>query len=182
MATPAGDIDNISIGNGVVLIGDEATTPATDVGYLTDDGITIGYETETVDVEAGFPKTSIRQFVTSVTASLQFNSFEWDLENFSQALVGSLATSATQDVLGVGLDACPGELTAEVYFDMPCVGDTITIDLWRVQSDGNFEISLDGSNPHSFAYNFRILLATQKWDGTSLAANVGLFEIRRDKP
>lgn len=178
--TPNGTVDNISIGNAVVLVGDQGLTPTDDVGYLADEGVSVSYETETVDVASGFPATSIRQFVTSVTASLNFTSLEWNLDTFSRALVGALNTTATQEILGVGVDACPGELTARVQFCMPCVGDTITIDAWRVQSNGNFEMSFDGTNPHSFAYDFRILLAQQKWDGTLLSADVGLFEIRRD--
>ena len=178
--TPNGTVNNISIGNAVVYVGDEGVTPATDVGYLTDDGVGISYETETQDVAAGFPRTSIRQFVTAVTVSFTFSSLEWNLGLFQRALVGTLTTSATEEVLGVGIDACPAELTAQTVFVMPCVGDTLTISMWRVQSDGNFEINFDGNNPHSFAYNFRALLAQQKWDGTSLDANAGLFEIKRE--
>ncbi len=177
--TPNGTVDNISIGNAVVYIGDEGVTPTDDVGYLTDDGITITYETETVDVTAGFPKTSIRQFVTAVTVSFTFTSLEWNLALFERALVGNLTTTATEEVLDVGVDACPTELTGQVQFCMPCVGDTIIINLWRIQSDGNFEINFDGNNPHSFAYNFRSLLAQQKWNGDPLDADEGLFEIIR---
>lgn len=177
--TPNGTVNNISIGNAVVLVGDEATTPSDDVGYLSDDGVTLTYETENVDVSSGFPRTSIRQFVTAVTTSFTFTTLEWNLDTFSRALVGVFSTTTTQEFLNVGLDACPGELTAIVNFCMPCVGDTIIIRLWRVQSDGNFEIAFDGSNPHSFAYNFRVLLAQQKWDTTALTADQGLFEIER---
>jgi hypothetical protein len=178
--TPDGSADNISIGNAIVYIGDQGETPSDDVGYLSDDGVTVKYETETVDVSSGFPKTSIRQFVTSVTVTLGFTSQEWDLTNFSRALIGELTTSSTQEVLGVGVDACPGELTARVQFVMPCVDDTITIDVWRIQSNGALELKFDGSNAHVFPYEFKALLATETWAGDSLDANVGLFQITRE--
>lgn len=178
--TPAGTVDNISIGNAIVYVGDEGVTPTDDVGYLSDEGISINYETEVVDVSAGFPKTSIRQFVTAVTVTLSFTSQEWDLENFSRSLVGELTTSATQEILGIGIDACPGELTGRVVFVMPCVDDTITIDLWRIQSNGSLELKFDGGAAHVFPYEFRVLLATETWAGGALDANVGLFQIKRE--
>jgi hypothetical protein len=178
--TPDGTVNNISIGNAIVTIGALGVTPTDDVGYLSEDGVSIGYETETVDVTVGFPRVSIRQFVAAVTSSLAFTSIEWNLTTFAQALVGVLSTTPTLETLAVGVDACPGELTARVEFCMPCVGDTITVDLWRIQSDGNFNIEFDGSAAHQFPYNFRVLLAEEKWDATPLTADVGLFEIRRE--
>lgn len=179
--TPNGTVNNISIGNAIVLIGDAGVTPADDVGYLAEDGITVGYATEMVDVAVGFPRTSVRRFIQSVTATLAFTSLEWNLTNFQRALIGTLNTTATLETLAVGVDACPGELTATVRFCMPCVGDTVYIDMWRIQSDGNLELNFDGANPHQFPYNFQILLAEEKWDATVLTADVGLFEIRREK-
>lgn len=177
--TPAGTRRNIAIGNAIVLLGATGLTPTEDVGFLSEDGVAITYETETVDVPVGFPAVSVRQFVSAVTSALAFTTIEWDLETFAQALVGVLSTSATLETLAVGVDPCPSELTAQVQFCMPCVGDTIEIDLWKIQSDGNFGINFDNAAAHQFPYNFRVLLADEKWDGTPLTADVGLFEIRR---
>lgn len=179
--TPDGTVNNISIGSGLVLIGDSGATPATDVGYLGDEGITLSYETEIVEVTVGFPRTPVRQFVQSVSASLQFTSLEWNLSQFARALTGVYTDSPTQECLGVGLDACPDEVALQVQFCMPCVGDTIVINIWRAQTDGALEIAMQGDNAHSFAYNFRILLAQQDWDGADLDPEEGLFQIKRLK-
>lgn len=177
--TPDGTVNNISIGSGLVLYGSEGATPSTDIGYIGDDGITLSYETEKVEVTAGFPRTPVRQFVQAVNATLQFQSLEWNLSLFNQALVGEYTSTATLETLGVGIDACPDELTLQVQFQMPCVDDTIIIDVWRAQTDGALEIAFQGDNPHSFNYNFQILLAEEDWSGSALASNEGLFRIRR---
>lgn len=176
--TPAGTVNNIAIGNAIVYVGAEGVTPADDVGYLSDDGIELSYETETVDVSVGFPKTSVRQFVSAVTVSLKFTTMEWDLTTFNRALIGVLTTATTNEQLGVGLDACPGELTGKITFQMPCVNDTITIDMWRIQSSGKMTFKFD-SNPHTFPYDFRVLLATETWAAVALPATESLFKVTR---
>jgi len=178
--TPAGTVNNVSIGNAVVYFGAAGATPTDDVGFLADDGVSVSYATEVVDVTAGFPRVPIRRFIQSVTTTLSVTTIEWDLATFQQALIGTLNTTAALETLAVGTDACPGEITGRIVFQMPCVGDTITIDFWRLQSDGNLNLGFEGTSPHQFAYNFQSLLATEKWDATPLTADVGLFEIRRE--
>jgi len=181
MATiPAGTPANISIGSGLVLIGDAATTPATDVGYLGDDGITLSHETEIVDVTAGFPAVSVRRFVSSVSVSIQFQSIEWNLANFNRSVNGTLTVLPTQETLDVGIDACPPEVALQVQFCMPCTNDTITINAWRAQTDGALELALNGTGAHTFAYNFQLLLATEDWATNPLTASEGLYQIIRD--
>ena len=178
-STPAGTVDNISIGSGIVYIGDAGVTPTTDIGYLGDDGITLTYETETVEVTVGFPATPVRQFVSAVTAGLTFQSLEWNLANFERAVVGNRTVTATEEILAVGLDACPDEVALEVQFCMPCVDDTILLRCWRGQTDGALEIGLQNDSPHTFNYNFRLLLAQEDWATNPLPAEEGLFQIRR---
>lgn len=179
MSTPAGTVDNISIGSGIVYRGLAGVTPATDVGYLGNDGITLAYETETVAVTVGFPAVPVRRFVSSVNARVQFQSYEWNLANFEAAVTGSLVTTTTTETLSVGLDACPDEATLKIEFQMPCVNDTFEISCWRAQTDGALSVQLRNDAPHTFDYNFELLLATEKWDATALDASAGLFEIVR---
>ena len=88
--TPLGTVDNISIGSGIVYIGDSGDTPLTDVGFLADEGIVLSYETEIVEVSAGFPKVPVRQFVSAVTATLTFTSLEWNLALMQRSTGGEL--------------------------------------------------------------------------------------------
>lgn len=178
--TPAGTVDNISIGSGIVYVGDAGVTPTTDVGFLSDEGITLAYETEKVSVTAGFPKVSVREFVTAVNATLTFQSIEWNLTNFKRSVVGTLATGSTDETLAVGVDACPEEVAIQVVFEMPCTGDTITINVWRAQTDGALTINFDNADRHVFDYNFTLLLASEDWAGGALPANEGLFQIHRE--
>ena len=178
-STPLGTVNNISIGSGIVYIGDAGITPLTDIGFLGDEGINLTYETETVAVTVGFPATPVRQFVSSVTAGLTFQSLEWNLLNFERAVVGTRTLTVSEEILAVGLDACPDEVALQVQFCMPCVGDTILINCWRGQTDGALEIGLTNDSPHSFNYNFALLLASTDWAGTTLPATEGLFKIIR---
>lgn len=180
MSTPLGTVDNISIGSGIVYIGDPGVTPLTDAGFLGNDGITLGYTTETVEVTVGFPATPVRRFVSAVNATLAFQSLEWNLALFERAVVGTLTTNLTNEILEVGLDACPDEVALQVQFQMPCVNDTIIIDCWRGQTDGALEINLTNDAAHTFSYNFQLLLAQQDWAGDPLTADKGLFKITRE--
>lgn len=176
---PAGTADNISIGSGIVYVGDSGATPSTDVGFLGDEGITLSHETEIVEVTAGFPRTPVRQFVQAVTVSIQFTSLEWNLALFKRSVVGVLTVGATEEVLGVGIDACPEEVALQVQFCMPCTNDTIIINAWRAQTDGALEIAFSGDSPHSFNYNFKLLAASEDWATNPLAADESLYQIRR---
>lgn len=179
-STPAGTVDNISIGQGIVYMGDSGVTPVDDQGYLAADAITLSVQTEIIAPTVGFPRVPIRQFVASVTATLTFTSMEWKFDLMNRPLQGTLTQTATEEEILAGVDACPDEVSIRVQFCMPCVDDTITLDFWRAQSDGNLEISLGNDNEHRFGYTFTVLLATEKWDATPLPPNEGLFRIYRE--
>lgn len=178
--TPAGTVENISIGGGIIYLGDAGATPVADQGYLSADGITFTYETEIVEVAVGFPEVTVRQFVRSITATLSFTSIEWKFDLINRSLQGTQTLTATDDELLVGVNACPSEVALRAQFCMPCEDDTITIDIWRAQSDGAFEVQLANDNPHSMGYAFKVLLATEKWDGSPLTAKEGLFRLHRE--
>lgn len=179
-STPAGTVENISIGQGIVYIGDAGATPTADQGYLSGDAITLSVSTEIVAVNVGFPQVPVRQFVRSVNATLSFTSIEWKFDLLNRTLQGTLTSTPTEEEILAGVDACPAETAIRVQFCMPCEDDTITLDFWRTQSDGNLELALQNDNPHAFGYTFTVLLATEKWDTTVLPATEGLFRIHRE--
>lgn len=180
MATPSGTADNIALGSGIVYVDDVGATPTTDFGFLsTEEGIVLSQETEKISVEVGTPKVSVKEFVTAVSVTVSFASLEWNLANFKRSVVGTHTVGSTDETLDVGLDACPEEVSVRVFFDFACVGDSVYLNIWRAQTDGALELNLDPNAPHSFNYNFQVLLADTDWAGNSLAANVGLYQIHR---
>lgn len=180
MATPSGTADNIALGSGIVYVDDVGATPTTDFGFLsTEEGIVLSQETEKISVEVGTPKVSVKEFVTAVSVTISFASLEWNLANMKRSVVGTHTVGSTNETLAVGLAACPEEVSIRVFFDFPCVGDCVYLNVWRAQTDGALDINLDPNAPHTFAYNFQVLLASEDWASNSLPSNEGLYQIER---
>ena len=119
--SPAGDTNNISFGpakvflgewkardsNGKYLVADGYTgapkytgeagiTPAIDVGYIGEDGVSLELTSEKRNIVQGNPQLILYSFVTTQAATFTFSSIEWDFDNFRLAL-GAGSTSDPTD-------------------------------------------------------------------------------------
>ena len=175
-------VANISIGPGVVYLGVAGTTPTTDIGAISTDGLELNLTQEYLEVFQGSPKQLITQFKTSETLEVKITGIEWNLMSLPIALGAGVTTSSgTQDVFSFGGDPTTTALAAKIVHTMPS-GHTINIYMWRTNISGSWNIKMAQDTLHSFPYTFKALVATVAWDGvTALASGSQLFRIVRQK-
>ncbi len=178
---PTHDADNISLGPGILFIGLLGTTPTIDVGAIAEDGMTFTVTREFLEVFQGSPKSRIKQFVITETAELEVQSLEWNLLNLPFALGAGVTTSdANTDTYSMGGDANTSEVAVRVEHTLPS-GNTISIFIWRAQTQGEWELNLAQDELQQFPFAFRALEATQSWDLVDLPAKQKIFRIVRTK-
>ncbi len=178
---PTFDADNISLGPGILFIGLLGTTPILDVGAIAEDGMTLNVTREFLEVFQGSPKTRIKQFVITETVEVEVQSLEWNLLNLPFALgAGVTSSSGTEDVYSMGGDADTSEVAIRIEHTLPS-GNTISIFIWRAQTQGEWELNLAQDELQQFPFAFRALEATVSWDQVDLPAKSNLIRIVRTK-
>ena len=106
---PSGSVSDISFGPAVVYMGPwkdstsytTGVTPTTDVGYISEDGVSIELASEKKNIMQGNPKLIEYSFVLQQSATINFTSIEWDFDNFARAL----GAGNTETITGIGGDA-----------------------------------------------------------------------------
>lgn len=169
--------DDISFGPAVMYLGAAGSTPTTDVGAISEDGVTIEIATEQRDIMQGNPRIIEMSFNQQQSVMVRVTSIQWNYENLQYVLGGSIATSATWEKFSFGGDPCPSEVAIKVVHQM-CSGDTINVYVWRAMGEGNLTIPF-GQDEHSFELAFKAMHATNDWAGATLAADAQLLQIYR---
>lgn len=177
---PTIDVDNFSVGGGVLFIGPVGSTPTIDVGTTAFTTIlSVGRAVE--KVMTGAPIHNVDAIATEETAFLSVVGIEWNLNNISRAIGAGITVSTDSlDSLGLG-----GEQTfdkvAVLFRHITKAGHTINIKLWEASGGGELDIEFTAQLPHQFIYVFEAEDAITDWAGDSLGERRRLFEIERIK-
>ncbi len=178
---PAFITDNISVGPGILFIGLAGATPTIDVGAIAEDGMEFNVTREFLDVFQGSPKSLIKRFVIGEEVELIAQGIEWNLFNLALALGTGVTTSdANTDSYSFGEDPDTLEVAVLLQHALPS-GHTISIRLWRAQSNGEWTTSLAQDELQQFPFSFKALSSTLGWDQESLPIGQKLFRIVREK-
>lgn len=179
--TPSFNCNNITVGPGIFYIGAVGTTPSTDIGAISEDGMEIAVTQEFLDVYQGNPKARVCRFKTSEEMEITATGIEWDLLNLPIALGSGVTTSsATLDTYAYGGDPNSSEAAISIQHALPA-GDTISIYVWRAAVLGDWTLTMAQDELHTFPFSFVGLVATQNWGGETLAVGQQLFRIHREK-
>ena len=208
---PNGEIKEVSFGPARVFMTSwkdpssvtTGVTPTTDVGFISEDGVTIELASEKKNILQGNPKLIEYSFVLSQTAVINFTSIQWDFNAFAFAL-----GAGQTNVLGANKSFTPdlgGSASAvreqtEKYFQFGgnpentyvamgiqhqmasghtgALGNTINIYAWKCQSESGLSLPL-GSDEHSFDMSFTVLRSDYDWSGRTLSNDSQLISIQR---
>jgi len=178
---PSYNTNNISLGPGILYIGVAGTTPTTDVGAISEDGLTFTLEREFLDVYQGQPKTLIVSFPISETVTCEVQTIEWNLMNLPLALGAGVTTStASKDTFSFGEDPGNDQLAVHIEHVIPS-GQTMSIYIWKAQPTGSWELNMAQDTLHTFPHSFKALSSPTAWDGSALPVGQRLFRITRFK-
>lgn len=176
---PTYDVDNFSVGGGIVYLGPSGATPTIDIGVVRSNStLTINRAKERV--VNGNPLRLSDAVTVEETATFAFTGVEWNLSNLSRVL-GAGITSHTNAVETLSFG---GESTFDKYAflfrHVTKAGHTINVKLWKVSGDGGLETRLT-EGLHEFSYSFEALHVETDWAGDALGEGRRLFEIERIK-
>ena len=185
---PAGTIHDISFGPARVFMSPYVTnatgnlnTFGTDVGYITEDGVSIEITAERRDITQGNPKLIEYSFTQAQSVMVNFTSIAWDVDNFSYALggIGVTTATATSESFGFGGDPINQEVGIRIQHEMAVTGDTIQVYVWRAMSESGFTIPF-GQDEHQFEFSFKVLRSEKDWAGTDLHRKKQLVMVERE--
>lgn len=177
---PTVNTDDISFGPARLFIGETGVEPSVDVGAITEDGISIEFQSEMRDIVQGNPKLPELTFIQSQNVMVKVTSIEWDYDNLVFALGAGVTSSGVSTTsFAFGGEPCVEEVALKIEHVMCKTGDTITVNVWRAVGEGNTTLPFT-HDEHQFEYNFKALRASQDWNSNVLAANEQLISIVRE--
>jgi len=178
---PTVTTNNISFGPAVVYIGDTiGTEPTTEMGAISEDGVSIEMTAEKRYSSQGNPMTPVFAFTQTQGVKVSFTALEWDFDRFTQALGAGLSTSAAPDAtFKCGGDPLVGAVTLKIDHFMATSADTMTIKVWKAFSDMGLTVPL-GQEEHQFEMSFTAATGGTDWSGATPGATISLIEFSRD--
>lgn len=173
------DVNNFSVGGGILFLGPTGATPTLDVG-ATREGATLTIARTKERVMSGSPAHLIDAIATEETARFAVTGMEWNLSNISRVVgAGVTSHSSTLENFAFGGESSFDNL-ALLFRHVTKAGHTVYIKLWKVSGEGNLEIAFNNA-VHEFPFVFEAHDETNDWAGNSLDQNRRLFEIERLK-
>lgn len=177
---PTGTPDDISFGPAVLFIGAAGSTPSTDVGYISEDGVSLEFTNEMRTIMQGNPKLPIKKFSQAQGVKVKLTSIEWNFDRLHDALgAGNTSASGTFEAFDFGGEPCPDELALHIRHKMCASGDTLNCYVWRAVGDGVTTLPFT-HDEHKFPYSYEALQATTDWGGNALAYDEQLIQILRE--
>jgi hypothetical protein len=163
---PAGAVERVSFGQGILKIGAPGATPTVDVGYAR--GSTLTITRQKLDLFQGVPRTLVRTFSNQEDTSMQFTGLEWNLERLLDLLGSGAFTTAAGGVerLRFGGKIDFAEVSVLFQHRTPTEG-TAEVRIWRAQGQGELSLNF-GDDFQEFNYQFRGLPATTDWGGVAI--------------
>lgn len=172
--------DDISFGPARLFLGAAGSTPTTDVGAITEDGVTVEIASEMRDIVQGNPKLIDLSFIQSQSAMVRVTSIEWNYDKLTYALgAGNTAAPVGFETFAFGGEPCVTEVALHVQHQMCQSGNTINVYVWRAVGEGNVSLPFT-HDEHQFEYNWKALRADTDWASNPLASDEQLFQIVRE--
>ena len=123
---PSYSTSNFSFGPGRVFMGAAGTTPSTDVGGITEDGVKITVTSKKKDIFQGNPKLVVYTFAQEQGAMVELSGIEWNQNLFEYGLgAGTTTSSASSDTLSFGGDPLVEQVAIHVQHQMAIPGHTL---------------------------------------------------------
>lgn len=177
---PTGTRDDISFGPAIMFLGVAGVTPTVDVGFISEDGITVEFASEMGDIRQGNPKLSELKFIQQQDVMVRLTSIEWNFDSLAFALgAGNTSASGTFEAFAFGGEPCPTEVALLVQHQMCQSGNTMNVNVWRAVGSGNTSLQFI-HDEHPFEYEFGALRSATDWSGASLASDEQLIQIIRE--
>ena len=165
---PSGSTNNISFGPAKVYLGAAGSTPSTDVGFITEDGVTIEVSSERRDIMQGNPKLIEYTFSQTQGVMINFTSIEWNFDNFAAILgAGQTTSGGGSDTFSFGGDPITTSYALHIEHAMAVTGNTMNVYAWKVVAEAGLSAPL-GSDEHQFPAAFKCQRVTTSWDGATL--------------
>lgn len=185
---PSGTTNDISFGPGVIYMDPYTTptaagvTPTTDVGFISEDGVTVEITNETKDIMQGNPKLIEYTFSQTQGVTVSLTSIEWDFENLRLGL-GAGTTSTTSSPVGhdmkFGGDPLVLQTAIQIQHAMAVTGNTMIVNVWKCVADGGYGIQM-GQDEHSFEKTFKAQRSATGWvDADTLTYREQLIQFIR---
>ena len=176
---PSGTTNDISFGPGRVYLGISGATPSVDVGFISEDGVTVEVSNERKDIVQGNPKLIEYTFSQAQGATISFTSIEWDLVRFAEVFSAGVTTSTASEVtVGYGGDPIVRSVAIHLQHQMAVTGNTMNCYVWKAVSDTSLSIPL-GADEHSFEMTFKAQRSGTDWGGSSLTYKEQLIKFER---
>lgn len=176
---PSGSTNNISFGPGRLFLGVAGATPTTDVGFISEDGITIEVQSERRDILQGNPKLVEYTFSQTQGVMVNLTSIEWDLLRLADVFGAGVTTSSGSEVtVAFGGDPLVRQVAIHVQHQMAVTGNTLNAYVWKAVSDTSLPIPL-GADEHSFELSFKAQRSSTDWNGATLSYAEQLVKFER---
>jgi hypothetical protein len=176
---PSGSTNDISFGPGVLYLGVAGTTPTVDVGYISEDGISVEIASEKKEIRQGNPSLVEYVFSTTQDVTVSLTSIEWDFENFALALAAGVTTSSgSAKTLSWGGDPLVDAVAIHVQHQMAVTGNTMNCYIWKAFSETGITLPL-GMEEHAFELTFKAMRSATDWSGASLPSSQQLIKLSR---
>lgn len=183
MNVPTFDQTDFSFGPGIIFLGPytgvSGTTPSTDVGAISEDGIAFEVTAEKKVISQGNPKMPIYAFTQSQGLLVKFTGIEWEFTKLSRALgAGVATTTASAETFEFGGDPIVSSVCLWVQHQMAVTGHTLNAYVWKAQAEAGMNFSL-GQDEHSFPMSYRAMRVTTDWGSKVLSSTKQLFSLVR---
>ena len=195
---PSGQIQNISFGPARVFMkqwsSTAVSTPSVDVGYITEDGVSIELSNEVKSIAQGNPRLTEYSFIQAQSAQIKFTNIQWNMQAFAFAMgagttyygkaaadVGNYSDTgvASKLVFTFGGDPINKYVAIHVKHEMAVSSNTLSIYGWKCQSEGGYTMSM-GQDEHAFEYTFNCIRASKNWGNVNdLAPTQQLISVVR---
>lgn len=176
---PVGNTSDISFGPARLFLGASGGTPATDVGYISEDGVSLEISNETRDIVQGNPKLIEYTFSQTQGVMVNLSSIEWDFDAFLYAIgAGVTASAGGVDSFSFGGDPIVTSVALHIEHQMAVSGNTLNCYVWKAVSESGYAISM-GADEHTFEYKWKAQRSEIDWAGATLASTEQLVKIER---
>ncbi len=173
---PSYDVQNISVGPGVLFLGTAGNTPTTDVGAVRNGELVV--TREKLDIEQGWPAQLIARYTPRETVTLTVTGIEWHFANLAKALGAGIATGAGAGTLfEFGGDINFSNISVK-YQHRFAAGGTLEVNIWTANGSGEITTTF-GDDVHEFPYAMTALNSTVNWASAVLPETGSLFQIAR---
>lgn len=176
---PTYDSNDFSFGPGVIYMGAAGSTPATEVGAITEDGVSLEVTSEKKVITQGNPKIPIFAFAQAQGAMVKFTGIEWDFDKLAKALgAGTTSSGGGSDSFLFGGDPIVTSYALWVQHQMAVTGQTLNLYVWKAFAEAGMAINFN-QDEHQFPNSYVAMRSTTDWAGTTLTYRQQLFKLVR---